>query len=135
MATLTAPDAVAMDSQKLDQVRQLFQQQIDEGLHPGAGLSVYRYGNRVMDVHGGIAKKEPVTADTDASLALKGSRQVYSRVSGGYVDCPVYDRYRLPPGCALQGPAIIEEQESTAVIGLNDRATIDRWLNLMVDIG
>ena len=38
-------------------------------------------------------------------------------------------------GCALQGPAIIEEQESTAVIGLNDRATIDRWLNLMVDIG
>lgn len=80
-------------------------------------------------------RQEPVTANTDASLALKGSRQVYARVSGGYVDCPVYDRYRLPPGCALQGPAIIEEQESTAVIGLNDRATIDRWLNLMVDIG
>ena len=40
MATLTAPDAVAMDSQKLEHVEQLFQRQIDEGLHTGAGLSV-----------------------------------------------------------------------------------------------
>ena len=64
MATLTAPDAVAMDSQKLEQVKQLFQRQIDEGLHPGAGLAVYRYGNLVMDIHGGIANTEPVTADT-----------------------------------------------------------------------
>ena len=51
MATLTAPDAVAMDSQKLEQVKQLFQRQIDEGLHPGAGLAVYRYGNLVLDIH------------------------------------------------------------------------------------
>ena len=28
MATLTKPDAVAMDSQKLEQVKQLFHQQI-----------------------------------------------------------------------------------------------------------
>ena len=35
MATLTAPDAVAMDSQKLEQVKQLFKQQIDGGLHRG----------------------------------------------------------------------------------------------------
>ena len=40
-----------------------------------------------------------------------------------------------PPGCALHGPAIIEEQESTAVIGPRDRATIDHWLNLIVDVG
>jgi len=64
MATLTAPDAVAMDSQKLEQVKQLFQRQIDEGLHPGAGLAVYRYGNLVLDIHGGIANKEPVTSET-----------------------------------------------------------------------
>ena len=64
MATLTAPDAVAMDSQKLERVKQLFQRQIDEGLHPGAGLAVYRYGNLVLDIHGGIADKEPVTAET-----------------------------------------------------------------------
>ena len=64
MATLTTPDAVAMDSQKLEQVKQLFQRQIDEGLHPGAGLAVYRYGHLVLDIRGGIADKEPVTAET-----------------------------------------------------------------------
>ena len=64
MATLTKPDAVAMDSQQLEQVNQLFQQQIDEGLHPGAGLAVYRYGNLVLDIYGGIANTEPVASDT-----------------------------------------------------------------------
>ena len=64
MATLTQPDAVAMDSQKLEQVKQLFQQQIDDGLHPGAGLAVYRYGNLVLDIYGGDGTSGPVTADT-----------------------------------------------------------------------
>ena len=44
MAILTAPDVVAMDSDKLEQVKELFYSQIRDGLHPGAGLSVYRYG-------------------------------------------------------------------------------------------
>ena len=65
MATLTKPDAVAMDSQKLEALEKLFHQQINEGLHPGAGLAVYRYGNLVLDIHGGTAKDgKPVTAET-----------------------------------------------------------------------
>ena len=64
MVTITKPDAVAMDGQKLDQVKQLFHQQIDEGIHPGAGLAVYRYGNLVLDIHGGIGKDKPVDAKT-----------------------------------------------------------------------
>jgi len=64
MATLTKPDAVAMDSQKLEQVKQLFHQQIEEGIHPGAGLAVYRYGNLVLDIFGGIGKDKPVNAET-----------------------------------------------------------------------
>jgi len=64
MATLSAPDGVAMDSDKLEQVKKLFYSQIAEGLHPGAGLSVYRYGKQVLDIYGGIGKSGPVTADT-----------------------------------------------------------------------
>jgi len=65
MATLTTPDAVAMDSQKLEQVKQLFHRQIEDGLHPGAGLAVYRYGNLVLDIYGGTAKTgKPVTTET-----------------------------------------------------------------------
>ena len=65
MATMTTPDAVAMDSQKLEQVKQLFHKQINDRLHPGAGLAVYRYGNLVLDIYGGDAKTgKPVAADT-----------------------------------------------------------------------
>lgn len=67
MATLTAPDSVSMDRTRLGQVEALFRKQIDEGLHPGAGLAVYRYGNLVLDINGGIAntdKAQPVTDET-----------------------------------------------------------------------
>ena len=55
MATLTTPDTVSMDPNKLQQVTDLFHQQIESGLHPGAGLAVYRYGSLVLDINGGVA--------------------------------------------------------------------------------
>jgi CubicO group peptidase (beta-lactamase class C family) len=56
-----------MDSQKLREVEELFQHQIDSGLHPGAGLAVYRYGMLVLDLNGGIADSataRPVSDET-----------------------------------------------------------------------
>ena len=55
MATLTNPDAVGMDPEKLEQVKQLFHAQLEQGLHPGAGLAVYRSGHLVLDIHGGVS--------------------------------------------------------------------------------
>ena len=52
MTTFTHPDAVGMDPKKLEQVQQLFYAQIERGLHPGAGLAVYRYGHLVLDIYG-----------------------------------------------------------------------------------
>ena len=67
--------------------------------------------------------------------ALKGRRKAYFKDSGGFVDCAVYDRYRLQAGHRIEGPAIIEERESTAVVGPNDAAEVDGFLNLVIDIG
>lgn len=67
MATLTTPDSVSMDRTKLERVEELFRQQIEDGLHPGAGLAVYRYGNLVLDIKGGIANEDtasPVSEQT-----------------------------------------------------------------------
>jgi N-methylhydantoinase A len=65
---------------------------------------------------------------------LKGRRPAYVPESGGTVDCPVYDRYALAPGDRLSGPALIEERESTCVLGARDVATVDDQLNLVIDI-
>ena len=67
MATVTAPASVSMDRAKLGQVEDLFGQQIDDGLHPGAGLAVYRYGNLVLEINGGVANTDtgqPVSDET-----------------------------------------------------------------------
>ena len=64
---VVAADTVQMDAQSLERVRALFQQQIDQGLHPGAGLAVYRHGKLVLDLQAGVASQEsdqPVMPDT-----------------------------------------------------------------------
>ena len=48
-------------------MEELFQQQIQSGLHPGAALAVYRHGRLVLDLFGGQADSEsgkPVAHDT-----------------------------------------------------------------------
>lgn len=65
--------------------------------------------------------------------ALKGERRAYFKEAGGFVECPVYDRYRLSPGAILMGPAILEEAEATAVILPGDRCTADQYGNLIIE--
>jgi N-methylhydantoinase A len=68
------------------------------------------------------------------SSALKGEREVYLPESGGFCRCPVYDRYRLFPGAEFSGPAVVEERESTAVLGPDAKAVVDARGNLLVTV-
>ena len=61
---------------------------------------------------------------------LKGTRQVYFPETG-FTDCAVYDRYALRAGDTLEGPAVIEERESTTVIGPGGAVAVDHYLNLI----
>ena len=42
----------------------------------------------------------------------------------GTVETAVYDRYALPTGMRIAGPAVFEENESTFVIGPSSTATV-----------
>jgi N-methylhydantoinase A len=64
--------------------------------------------------------------------ALKGRRKVFMPEAGAFIACPVYDRYALGPGARLRGPAVIEEEESTAVVGPGAAIRVDRSGNLWV---
>jgi N-methylhydantoinase A len=70
---------------------------------------------------------------SDKGEARKGTRQVFFP-GHGFVACPVYSRYALGEGAALHGPAVIEERESTVVVGPDARVSVDRYLNLIIDI-
>jgi N-methylhydantoinase A len=62
----------------------------------------------------------------------KGSRPVFFAEEGRFVETPVYDHYALAPGIAVRGPAIIEQRESTVVVGPNASASLDSDFNLIM---
>ena len=65
--------------------------------------------------------------------ARKGSRRAYFPECGGYTETAVYDRYGLKAGTQLNGPAIVEERESTLIIGPRGWARIDSNLNIIME--
>jgi N-methylhydantoinase A len=64
----------------------------------------------------------------------KGSRSAYFPEHGRYVDTIVYNRYALTPGMKFDGPAIVEERESTLIVGVAGRARVDERLNVIVEL-
>ena len=63
----------------------------------------------------------------------KKHRAAYFPEAGGYVETPVYDRYRLDLSARFAGPAIVEERESTTVIGPGARISVDAHRNLVAE--
>ena len=68
-----------------------------------------------------------------AGKAIKGSRPAYFSARG-YGETPVYDRYDLKPGMTFAGPAIVEERESTLIVGARGRARVDERLQIVVEL-
>ncbi|MEJ2096803.1 MAG: hydantoinase/oxoprolinase family protein [Deltaproteobacteria bacterium] len=78
----------------------------------------------------------PKISNQNKSLAAcqKGSRQAFSLTGKAFIPFNVYDRFKLFPGAKIQGPAIIEEKESTIVVGEDAAASVDEfgfvWITL-----
>jgi N-methylhydantoinase A len=87
-------------------------------------------GAALGDATAGALHGAPST--DDASRAVKGARQAYFRESGGFVETTVYDRARLAPGHEVRGPAVVEEEGSTLVIGPGGVARVAASGNLVV---
>ena len=50
------------------------------------------------------------------------------------METPIYRHSELPAGCVLEGPAIVEQLDSTTVIPPGVRAETDEWLNLRIHL-
>lgn len=69
----------------------------------------------------------PPSGDHPAALqaAVKSVRPAWSPLAGGFVPHTVYDRYKLYAGAVFNGPAIVEERESTTVVGADASVHVD----------
>lgn len=81
-------------------------------------------------------EKDQVTRPHEAEVAdaKKGSRQVYFQEIGSFTETPVYDHYKLPVQQQIKGPAIVEQRESTAVVGPSGVFHADASGNLVINI-
>jgi N-methylhydantoinase A len=69
-----------------------------------------------------------------AGNALKGRRPAYFAERGGFVETAVYDRDRLAVGDEIPGPAVVEEEGSTLVVGPDTAASVAPTGNLIVTL-
>ena len=86
----------------------------------------------------GIVRKADIrpTADAvpDPSAAELGRRDVWLRETGAFVSCPLYDREKLLAGNRIEGPAIVEQMDATTLIVPGATATVDPYLNLLLEL-
>ncbi|HZS82672.1 MAG TPA: hydantoinase/oxoprolinase family protein [Stellaceae bacterium] len=66
--------------------------------------------------------------------ALKGRRSAYFPELRRFVETPVYDRARLAPGEEYGGPALVEEDGSTLVLGPAGRLRVAASGNIIVEV-
>lgn len=66
--------------------------------------------------------------------ALIGERAAYFPELDGFVPTPVYSRYQLRAGDRFSGPAIVEERESTVVVGPDASVEIDTHGTLIMEL-
>jgi N-methylhydantoinase A len=77
--------------------------------------------------------KSRPAAKTKVEDAIMGKRDVWLVEAGGFVSCPIYDGEMLGPGHKFSGPAIVEQLDATTVLLPGQRASVDPYLNIIVE--
>ncbi|MDX1534625.1 MAG: hydantoinase/oxoprolinase family protein, partial [Thermoplasmata archaeon] len=93
------------------------------------------YGLRVTGK--GLVPKPvfPQIPEGNAEAALLGDRPAYFQEDGGFVPTAVYLRNKLGSGARIEGPAIVEQMDSTIAIPPGDAAQVDRMGNIILKVG
>lgn len=94
----------------------------------GAAVEIYQLNVRAIGITAkpdfkrhAISGEHPVPETT---------RPVHFEESDTALDTPVYQREGLPAGATVEGPAIIDQLDSTTVVPPGWSAQVDEWLNL-----
>ncbi|MBI3978007.1 MAG: hydantoinase/oxoprolinase family protein [Chloroflexi bacterium] len=72
---------------------------------------------------------------TDSRHAIAGRRRVYFEEARDFVDCPVYQREPLRAGNVIEGPAVVEQLDATSVVFPGQRAYVDAYRNIVIEVG
>jgi N-methylhydantoinase A len=98
--------------------------------------------DRPIEIHGvnvsGVGVTEKVELEWEAGTgadAARGSRPVFWRERDGWLETSVYARDLLDPGTRLDGPAVLEQMDSTTLVPPGTVALVDAARNVIIGAG
>lgn len=71
----------------------------------------------------------------ERAAKAKARHSVYFEEARAFVDTPVYDRAELGPECRFDGPAIVEQVDTTTVVHPGQSVRVDEYGNLLISTG
>lgn len=76
-----------------------------------------------------------IETDGDASKAKISTRPLYDLETASFGDAAIYDRAKLTAGDRFDGPAVVQQFDSTTVVCAGMSCVVDPWGNLIIDTG
>ena len=67
--------------------------------------------------------------------ALKGKRRVFVDEENDFIELEIYERGNLLVGAEIKGPAVLEQMDSTTYMPPRTIARVDKFRNLILDVG
>ena len=96
----------------------------------GIPVVIVNLRTRVVGKRGGMARRSFPAATTRTPTPIK-RRPVYF---GGWQDAAIYARNDLLPGMSFEGPAIVEQDDTTTVVEPGMVTRVDAFGNLLVEL-
>jgi N-methylhydantoinase A len=100
----------------------------------GAPVEIYRLTLRAVGVRPKPELERHQRSDAGRTPTPAGRRPVRFDEEERPVDTPVYERFDIPAGATIVGPAVIDQLDSTVLVPPGVEAQIDEWLNIRMRI-
>jgi N-methylhydantoinase A len=98
---------------------------------PGASVGIVGLQTTVIGARAAPTRKAPPLPAPTRAIA-RGHRQVW--FNGGWHATAIYDRRDLTAGMVFDGPAIIEQADTTSVLEPGMTARVDAFLNILAGV-
>jgi N-methylhydantoinase A/oxoprolinase/acetone carboxylase beta subunit len=127
--------AGSLGAERADELQAVFNRQYRQlygHVHPNIPIEILTWRvtarGRLTQMR---VREHPVPAAPELP-APRTHRPVFWPQAADYVPTPIYDRYALAPAARIDGPAIVEERESTVLVSPGSAAEVDTLLNLVI---
>ena len=126
---------VSLNVQAVEELKTAFHEKYAETFgYAQPDQPVRATGWKLRAIHSRGEFRWPELQTSESDPVSVSCRPSYFPESGGFIDARVFSRAGLGRGAAITGPAIVEEEESTVVLLPGDKAVVDRFGNILIEV-